>query len=176
MGGYLGIEPESVRFTYGEKGKPEISPELNKAGIHFNLSSSEDAAIYAFSQGHEVGVDIEQTREIKKMAQLVQRFFSISEKTQFCSLPESQKKAAFFSGWTRKEAFIKATAKGLSFPLTGFDVSLAPGEPAKLIAIKGNADIASQWSIRDLKIAHGFAGALAVKGHVNKINYRQWAD
>ena len=173
---YLGGEPESVLFSYGEKGKPVIADEFNRERLHFSLSHSRGMAIYAFYLDHEVGVDIEQIRDITEMAQLAERFFSASEKTTWRALPESQKKEAFFNCWTRKEAFIKATGDGLSYPLDGFDVSLIPGMPAKLVAIRGDEKAAAPWSIHDIKPASGFAGAFAIRGQISNIDCRRWVN
>jgi 4'-phosphopantetheinyl transferase len=75
-----------------------------------------------------------------------------------------QRVRAFFDGWTRKEVFIKAVGEGLSYPLDRFDVPLAPGKPAALLAVASDAGRASGWLLRGLEPAPGFAGALAAPG------------
>ena len=58
-----------------------------------------------------------------------------------------------------KEAFIKAVGVGLSYPLQSFDVTLTPGEPARILRAPGQA---STWSIRDLSCLPAFAAAIVV--------------
>ena len=54
------------------------------------------------------------------------------ELSALLALPAEQQPAGFFNGWTRKEAFIKATGAGLSQALDAFSVTLAPGDPARI--------------------------------------------
>jgi len=176
LGCYLGVEPESVQFSRGEHGKPLIADALNGEALHFNLSHSQNMAIYAFSGDGEIGVDIEQIRDNIEMTQLVDRFFSTREKTAWHSLPETQRREAFFNAWTRKEAFTKATGDGLSMPLDSFDVSIAPGEAARLLGIDSDEKTAAEWSIQDIKPATGFAAALAMEGKIGTIDFRYWAS
>jgi 4'-phosphopantetheinyl transferase len=163
LGCYLGVEPSRLQFCCGKNEKPKLTDEFSRGNLRFNLSHSGGLALYAFTCGREIGVDIERVRDIPEMEQIAERFFSIREHAVFRALPESEKKEAFFNCWTRKEAFIKATGDGLSWPLDRFDVSLVPGEPARLLKIEGDSRAASRWSIQDLKPASGFAAALAVK-------------
>jgi 4'-phosphopantetheinyl transferase len=69
---------------------------------------------------------------------------------------------AFFRCWTRKEAFIKAKGGGLSIPLDQFDVSVAEDQPAALLGTRPDALEASRWSLHNLPVKPGYAGALAV--------------
>ncbi len=176
LGNYLGIEPGLVRINYGKNDKPALADTYDSQEMHFNLSHSEGMAIYAFTGNREIGIDIEQIRNIPDMEQIFERFFSPRENEVFSILSESKRKEAFFNCWTRKEAFIKATGDGLSRPLDGFDVSLVPGEPARLLEIEGNSEEVSRWSMQDLKGASGFAAALAVKGPCGNIHSWQWSD
>ncbi len=52
-------------------------------------------------------------------------------------LPPQQQVDGFFNCWTRKEAYVKARGDGLGCPLDQFSVSLAPGEPARLLHVLG---------------------------------------
>jgi len=176
LGGYSGVEANRLQFCYGKNGKPALADEFGKGKIYFNSSSSEGSAIYAFTRDSEIGVDIECICDIPEMAQIAERFFSAGEKAVFRALPESRKKEAFFKWWTCKEALIKAIGEGLSYPLDEFDVSLAPDEPAKLLAIKGDSIVASEWSVYNLRPSFGFAAAVAVKGQKRSIHCWQWVN
>jgi 4'-phosphopantetheinyl transferase len=173
-GNYLCVEPGTLHFQSGKYGKPSVDEIPGKRTIQFNLSHSNGVALFAFSRNHEVGVDIEHIRDMPEMEPIVERSFSLEEKKDFRSLPESQKREAFFNGWTRKEAFVKASGYGLFQSLNTFDVSLIPGEPAELLRIKGNSREACRWSIDSVELAPHYAGAFAVKSHSIAIKRWQW--
>lgn len=172
---YLDVAPAEVEFGYIENGKPALVPSPGQANVCFNLSHSNGLAVYAFTIGRRVGVDIESTTDKGATQMVVESFFSAGEKEVFRALSGWQKKEAFFRCWTRKEAFLKATGRGLSSPLASFDVSLGPGEPARLLRIGGDSCAADAWSIQDLEVPAGFAAALAVEGQYTRIRYRHWA-
>lgn len=174
LGCYLCVKPSAIQFCHGKNGKPAITETFGKGTIHFSLSHSNGVALFAFAHNHELGVDIEHIRDVSEMEQIVERFFSIKENEVLRSLPESQKREAFYNGWTCKEAFVKALGDGLSLPLDTFDVSLVPGESAELLRIEGDSVEASKWSIQSLKPAPDYIGALAVKSHLYEIKHLQW--
>jgi 4'-phosphopantetheinyl transferase len=95
---------------------------------------------------------------------LAERFFSAGERAELSALPPAIRPQAFFLGWTRKEAFIKAHGEGLSLPLDHFDVSLTPGEPARLEATRAGLEAPDQWSLINLEPAPDYLAALAVRG------------
>jgi 4'-phosphopantetheinyl transferase len=66
--------------------------------------------------------------------------------------------------WTRKEAFIKAVGEGLSYPLRSFDVSLAPGEDARLLRLDAGPGAAGDWTLASFEPCPGYVGAVAVEG------------
>lgn len=173
-GRYLNVDPSRLVFCNGKNGKPILANEFDNSSLHFNLSYSDGIALYGFTREQQIGVDIERIYDISEMGQIAQRFFSKTENEILCSLPESKKKEAFFHCWTRKEAFIKAIGDGLSYPLHKFDVSLIPGEPARLLRIEGDSKRASRWSVQDLKPALGFVAALAIEGGRQRLRCWQW--
>jgi 4'-phosphopantetheinyl transferase len=158
LGRAEGAAPEDVRFSYGAKGKPELTP---RSRVQFNASHSADLALIAITLDREIGVDVEQVRPMRDLAGIAARFFSAGETAQLNSLPQDQREAAFFRCWTRKEAYIKAIGDGLSVPLDSFAVSLRPGEPARMIQLGGSAGAAAAWTMHDLVIAREYAAALA---------------
>lgn len=174
LGCYLGVKASEIQFYHGKNGKPAITETFGKGTIQFNLSHSNGVALFAFARNHEIGVDIEHIRDTPEIEQIMEQFFSIKENEVMRSLPGSQKREAFFNGWTCKEAFVKALGDGLSLPLDKFDVSLVPGESAELLRIEGDSIEASQWSIQNFKPAPDYVGALAVKSSLFEIKHLQW--
>jgi 4'-phosphopantetheinyl transferase len=164
LAAYTGSHPRDFSFAYSAYGKPSLSGPHGFGDIRFNLSHSHGLALYAFAHGREVGVDIEYCSRGVESTEIVERFFSAREVEAFRRLPADLHLEAFFNCWTRKEAFIKAVGEGLSFPLDGFDVSLTPGEPAKLLSVRGDEAQTARWMLRELEPAPGYVGALAAEG------------
>jgi 4'-phosphopantetheinyl transferase len=108
------------------------------------------------------------------MDQIVRLFFSEAEQATFASLSPQEKRRAFFDGWTRKEAFIKAIGVGLSMPLNRFAISLAPGNPVSLLYLDKDLGSLGQWTIRDVTTLPGFSAALASEGSQCKILCRNF--
>lgn len=171
---YLDMEPGQLRFCYSDYGKPSLAPTSGQKTLSFNLSHSDGLALYAMTRGRETGIDLEHVRSVAEAEQIAERFFSAQEKAVFRALPASLKHKAFFTCWTRKEAYIKARGEGLSLPLHQFDVSLVPGEPAALLNVRGDPQEVSRWSLRELIPAPGYVAALVVKGHNWRLACWQW--
>gem|GEM_PF-111156 len=163
LGRYLGTN-EHLDFSYGGKGKPYLAND-SKRRLKFNVAHSGGRAIFAFSYGRELGVDLEFIREDITGDDIARRFFSKYEVSVLQSVQENERKNTFFNCWTRKEAYIKARGEGLSMPLDSFDVSLAPGEMAALL--KNHTDEAeiARWEMRSIPVAPGYVAALVVEGH-----------
>lgn len=164
LGGYLDRAPERIHFLYGPQGKPALPAQLGAGPMQFNISHSGDIALFAFARVLEVGVDVERIRAQPDLEQVAERFFSEQEVAALRSMPRPLRDRAFFTCWTRKEAYIKGRGGGLSIPLNEFSVSLAPGEPAMLSSSSGEPGEPSRWSLRDLPLGAEYAGALAVRG------------
>ncbi|MCH9649165.1 MAG: 4'-phosphopantetheinyl transferase superfamily protein [Deltaproteobacteria bacterium] len=165
LGAYLGEEPRDLAFAYGPKGKPSLDGRFASSGICFNLSHSSELALYGLTLGGDLGVDVEFRRPMPDAEQIAERFFSQSEKEALREIPQETKSEAFFNCWTRKEAYIKATGDGLSMPLDRFDVTLTPGEEARMLRAEGSREKAENWSMFHLEPAEGYVAAVAIPGH-----------
>lgn len=161
---YVEIAPDELRFDHGAYGKPALTLECGGEWLRFNLSHSHGIALYAIARNREVGVDVERIKAGFAGEQIAERFFSSEETRALRLLPDDLQDEAFFNCWTRKEAFIKAKGEGLSMPLDSFDVSLVPGEPAKLVATRADSQEASRWTLRELAPCDGYVGAVAAEG------------
>jgi len=172
LGDYLELDPALVGFRYGKAGKPYLSETINPHNLNFNVSHSGGVALAVVARDREVGVDVEQIRPHIDLHEIAVQFFSQPEVAELFALPVDQQPAGFFNCWTRKEAYVKATGIGLSFPLDSFGVSLKPGEPARLTFVNDNAFEKRHWTLRDVSPAPGYAAALAVEGSGYEICFK----
>jgi 4'-phosphopantetheinyl transferase len=164
LGEYLNVPAGGLRFVYGEKGKPALN--ASRAGaINFNLAHSHGRAVFAFSHGREIGVDLEFIRADVECEEIAERFFSAREVAELNTVPAELRKQAFFNCWTRKEAYIKARGEGLSLPLDEFDVTLLPGEAAALRRNHKEPDEVGRWTMQSVSVPEGYVAALVVEGH-----------
>lgn len=111
---YLQAAPESLKFEKGPWGKPG----LRGCSLRFNLSHSGAAALLAITRGREVGVDIEEVGPKLLPEAFAPQVLSPREQAWLRDQTPEQQGRAFLTLWTAKEAYVKATGQGLSFPLT----------------------------------------------------------
>lgn len=159
----LGVTASAVEFRHGAFGKPYLSERYSDENIYFNVSHSEDHALIAISLGHELGVDLERIRSLPDLESLAERAFSAGECAAFREQPASTRLEAFFRCWTRKEAYMKGRGDGFALPLDSFEVSVAPGEPARLLRVDDRPSDAGLWRIEDVIVPPGWAAALAIR-------------
>lgn len=171
---YQHVPPNQLQFSYGANGKPFLAHQHLEESVQFNVSHSQSLALYAFVQHNSVGVDIEYMHPIADAEQIVDRFFSLREKALFHALPQNERTEAFFIGWTRKEAYLKACGNGLSYPLSHFEVSLIPGEAARILSIGGDRQKAAAWFLQDIALPNGYKASLAIEGS-KQWQVKQWA-
>lgn len=164
LGAYLTIEPDRLQFAYDAFGKPRLAGEGPLASMRFSVSHSEDLALFGFARGHKNGVDVERIRPDIDVDDLAARYFSPSEFQKLRALPADEQREAFYCGWTRKEAYLKARGEGLSFRLDRVEVSLTPGEPAMILKASGDRGVSRRWIVQHLSPAPGYIGAAAVEG------------
>jgi 4'-phosphopantetheinyl transferase len=167
---YLSRAPDQFHFSTNAHGKPA----LNGHNVEFNLSHSGDFALIAIAQECRVGVDVERIRSGISSHVIAQQYFSTSEFEELQSLPLEQRETAFFTCWTRKEAYIKAQGQGLSLPLKSFDVSLLPNAPAILRATRPNSDEAARWMLLALDVDPCYQAAVAAEGKGLQIRLWDW--
>jgi 4'-phosphopantetheinyl transferase len=168
LGQYLGVPPDQVETAAGPGGKPQLIASSPLPLLRFNLSHSEERALVGVAYDQEVGVDVEHVRPLTDAAHLVARCFSAGEQSAWQSLPLNERLPAFFRCWTRKEAYLKARGVGLSAGLDHFEVSLAPGEPARILSINDSTTSPAQWPIGDVPGDEGYMAAYVVEGKIDR--------
>lgn len=156
---YTGMDPASLVFKTGPQGKPALAS--CGASVSFNLSHTCGLALLGIAESARIGVDAESIRAGIEVEDLSRRFFAMAEIEEILSLAPDAQLAAFFTCWTRKEAFVKALGVGLSAPLDQFRVTVLADDPARLVSIAW--DHPDRWSLVDLSEPN-VAAAVAVEG------------
>ena len=167
LAAYLAIAPEQVQFCYGSHGKPTLVPVLQsqQSALSFNLTHTDDLALYAFTLGCAIGVDIERIRPMPEGVQIAQRFFtpSESEAIAHCTSGKNdsvERDDAFFTLWTLKEAYLKAKGEGL--------VGL---QSASLVLTSRGSNPFEGWTLQSFSPISGYQGAIAYEGRKARIHF-----
>lgn len=166
LGRRLRRAPAAVELRAGERGKPFAGE-----AIDFNVSHSGSLLVLAFTRGCALGVDVEIGRPLPDLLQLAERFFHRDETAELLALPPGERAEAFFRCWTRKEAYVKATADGLHVPLDAFRVTLRREDAPRFVHIGGDAGVAAQWRLHHIPV--GCAGALAYRDAIRPLRIEQ---
>jgi 4'-phosphopantetheinyl transferase len=174
LAGYLRIPATEIRFEYLPGGKPQLAAEQNPLALQFNVSHSANMALIAVGSENRLGVDIERIHDDIDTTSLAERFFSLRERAGLQTLPDHLRVPGFFACWTRKEAFLKATGDGLSFPLADFSVSTHPDLDPELEEIKGDAEAGKQWFLADLSVVDGYRATVALDRSYSRLETYAW--
>jgi 4'-phosphopantetheinyl transferase len=159
---YLKITAQEIEFIYSEKGKPSLVKTCNQEGIEFNLSHTDNLALYAFTKNQKIGVDLEKIKDNCDIENLAKRFFTNNEYQVISNLERKQQPQAFFQAWTSKEAYLKATGEGLGGGLENIEINLHSQE-RELVRIEGNKQLVENWTLEKIDINDDYIATLAVK-------------
>lgn len=159
---YTRVDPRHLTFVTGRHGKPSLARTGNDPDVRYNLSHSGDMAAIAIAVGHDVGIDIERISSARADLSDAAQFLSRREIAALQNFPKAEQTRAFFSCWTRKEAYLKGRGDGLSHRLRCFDVSVMPGESAALLGSRIDPEDVNRWRLFDVTVADGYVATAAV--------------
>jgi len=169
---YLACAPEELAFRSGPWGKPELKE--SNSDLHFNGSHSRQYLLLAVGR-HPLGVDIQQHKTTNTgYLRLAERFFAKAEVEILAAQDPKQRQQLFYRLWTRKEAFVKALGKGISFGLRRFSVSAEEAGMHCLLSVDDSATLARPWTLGSIPLVEqDYSAALAVKAEV-KLSLHFW--
>lgn len=173
---YTGQAPSVLRFTYGPRGKPELSSSscatapVCKA-LTFNLSHSGAWLLVGVSVApavRAIGVDLEQLRCLKQLPGLCRHCLTPAEAETVLALNHPQADYRFLRYWTGKEACLKALGLGIVDSMQALELRLAP---AALPSALAPTIVATDWSqhpgqLYQWQPAVGYLAAIAVQSHI----------
>ncbi len=125
LGHYVGIDPAQVQILYTDDGKPFL--DHRSSSVKFNVSHAGEYALFAFSLGLDVGVDIERLDAGMIDAGLLKHCLHDNELETYLSLAADEQAHFFFKCWTRKEAYLKFRGDGFAVSPTEIDLQSIRG-------------------------------------------------
>jgi len=162
---HYGLDPEHIRWRYGDSGKPSLDlPGLPANGLYVNLSHSADLAAFAVSVGREVGVDLQWCSPDLPVERLSQRYYPEREARYVAAAATAGDAVSrFVRLWVRKEAVVKAAGgrltRSLALPVTGSVV----GATGCGMVVQGPS-LAGPYRVCDIDSPPGFHAAVSLHG------------
>ena len=172
LGRYTGEAPERLAFGSGRHGKPFLIPAPGPASgaatgsggattgeLTFNLSHSEHWILVGVSRGRELGVDVEVHRLRTELDRMAQAVFTPRECTTLDGVERDLRLDAFFRGWTRKEAALKATGEGFAREPRTLEIGLGPRRAGECWDAPDDAVLVG-YELADLDAPEGVGAAV----------------
>jgi 4'-phosphopantetheinyl transferase len=155
LGQYLQQDPAALRFAAGPRGKPRL--DATSSLLQFNVTHSGTVGLIAIANGADVGIDVEEIKPRAHLDGIAKRVFTERERDAIDG------ELSFYRHWVAKEAFVKATGKGVA-SVRSFEVLLdAPGG-ARLVHVGGDPEEAARWTLAPLEAPAGYAAAVVASG------------
>jgi len=168
---YEQLPAKRITFGYSRFNKPFLTNALSN--LQFNYTDTQvgqqNIGLFAFCLNTEVGVDLEARARAADFSQIAARRFTPAElnyvkynaDTKTSDSAESVDPERCLAIWTRKEAFGKATGKGINFTMNQHN--LAPGP--KPYELDFNDDTNSPWRLNQLEVNDDLIACLVHAGH-----------
>lgn len=174
IGRYLNLNPGELVFSYNEFGKPFISDDND--GIQFNISHSDDMAVFAFTRSAEIGVDIEKVKVIDDMAGVMDLCFTEYEKNWFKTINDDSRVETFYKIWTIKEAFIKAIGRGFSFEPVDIELTKETSDQIMIRNITPGEFSRKKYQVKTIEILPDFIVSVVYDGKKEIKKYKWIPD
>ncbi len=121
----LAMEPDGLKISISDHGKPFLAGEDHAGAPAFNLSHSGRLMALALGAPGPLGIDVEDLHRRLNL-EVAHRFFSPDEQAQLNAASPSRRSHLFLTFWTLKEAYVKALGSGIAGQdLAGFGFDLA---------------------------------------------------
>jgi len=138
------VAPSDWSFWRDRYDRPFVASPATASPLYFSLSHTDGCVACAVSGFERVGVDVECIRQRGSLWDVVSKSYSAEESEALRGVAPEQFVDRFFDIWTLKEAYLKATGRGLSVALDQFSILISPDGIAVRLAA-GTKDDATDW-------------------------------
>lgn len=156
---YIDSSNKKLNIKRNKYGKPYLFVDGKQSDIKFNISHSGEKIGLIFSWNREVGIDIEEQKEIPDYYEIISQSFHSKEEELFLKSEKKQEYEKFFNYWTLKEAYVKGLGYGLSKDLNSFYIKKKNDVNYCVYDLTEESE---QWSLNLLKFSENYSGAIAI--------------
>lgn len=149
---YLKMQAAEIVFKIGVNKKPFVK-SADGTELHYNASHSGDYVLIAIA-ALPVGVDVENMEPLFPYQEILEHSFNPDEIT-YIDQSVTQLET-FYTLWTRKEALLKATAKGIDD-----DMKLVPCLDGEHMVSASIIQSSQNWFVSSFNINHSYIGSVA---------------
>jgi 4'-phosphopantetheinyl transferase len=147
-----GVASDDVVVRIEPSGRPVLAGSLSNVFVSIAHSGS---YIVVGVAKRPVGVDVERVRQLASFPRVAARVCSPDELRLLAGMSNADRERAFMTVWSRKEAYGKATGRGIAFPLRSVTVGLTGS------IISGAT---GDWHVADVDVDPHFAAAVVAHG------------
>lgn len=173
---YLGGPLAAHAIRVSPAGKPFVDVPGEALQLGVSLAHSGNVLVVAVTRGAEVGVDIEVEDASVDYDSIARRFFSSEESAALAALAPDARVRAFFATWVRKEATLKAMGTGFATPLADLQFAIGSVDLPSLNRLPEGFGRLHDWTVHDLNVKPGMAGAIAVRAAHFELRCLRWTD
>jgi 4'-phosphopantetheinyl transferase len=159
LGAELGVAPAAIELEAERAGRLRFR-DVALRNLDFNVTHSGALAAIALARGRRVGIDVESHAHRAGTADLVPTIMGPREQAMFRTLHGEAFTSAFFDCWTRKEAIVKATGIGISYPVATLDIPMLDGIQDLELPVAESA----MWRVVTLSPIAGYSMSVALMG------------
>jgi 4'-phosphopantetheinyl transferase len=159
LGAELGVAPTAIELEAEAAGRLRFR-DASMRDLDFNVTHSGALAAIAITRGRRVGVDIESHTQRAGLDDLIPMIMGPRETELLRHLHGAAFTRAFFDCWTRKEAIVKATGIGISYPVATLDIPTLDGIQDLELPVSESA----AWRVVTFSPAADYSMSVALMG------------
>ncbi len=174
LGHYLQTDPADVPLVTMKNGKPVVAASFYSKRIRFNLSYSDERAMFGITSVRPIGVDIEKIRQIPEIPHIIANHFSAAEKALIEELTGAKRLWQFYRCWVKKEALVKAQGAGLRALSASVIEKKEKNGMNILKTLDEDTGVHEDWAQEYLEPGEGWAAAAVVQGDNIQVREYNW--
>lgn len=162
VGEEYGCDPRTLSIVQDVNGKPHLEGSVGDAPVpEVNVAHAADVVVVAISEEHAVGIDVEPLDRELDADLLADRVFTPTERERWRAQPAAARRAFFVHVWTCKEAFLKATGRGLRQGAQSVECVFSGARATGVRDLAGDgAELETEWALRVFRASEQVAGAV----------------